>query len=193
VVGRSGRRLWRDALGDKRPSDPGEVFKKFIADREHWVRRQIKNSPTLAVVGPPLEQWEHGPDIKVKRAANTSGSYGPAAKKLTHKGTATSSKQADDITIREDRVWLKKGALTTELTKVATPSAVEKGPWNCQIAECQQPKHQLRNCHALQELSEESRWSLVRLHELCCKCLEPEHEPNGHACQSMTIVSKYVR
>jgi hypothetical protein len=73
--------------------------------------------------------------------------------------TKLGSKWADEVMIRGDRVQQKQGALTTVLATVAAPSAVEKGPWKCQIAECQQPRHQLRSCHALQGLSEEERKS----------------------------------
>ena len=92
----------------------------------------------------------------------------------------------------KSRVKLKQGALTTTLATVAAPSAVSEGPWGCCVAKCQQPRHQLRNCAAFQRIPVEDRGSLVRLHHLCRKCLEPDHGLRVSACPSTAVGPKEI-
>jgi hypothetical protein len=180
--------LWRNMQGDEKSPDLGKVFKEFIAfiaERESWVRRQVTHS-----TAPPPGQGGRRPDVRTKRAADTGSSHRPAEKKLARKKTkGRSSGQADGATVR---VKLKQGAYTTTLETVAAPSAVSEGPWGCCVAKCQQPRHQLRNCAAFQRIPVEDRGSLVRLHHLCRKCLEPDHGLRGSACSSTAVGPKEI-
>ncbi len=180
--------LWRNMQGDEKSPDLGKVFKEFIAfiaERESWVRRQVTHS-----TAPPPGQGGRRPDVRTKRAADTGSSHRPAEKKLARKKTkGRSSGQADGATVR---VKLKQGAYTTTLETVAAPSAVSEGPWGCCVDKCQQPRHQLRNCAAFQRIPVEDRGSLVRLHHLCRKCLEPDHGLRGSACSSTAVGPKEI-
>ncbi len=75
---------------------------------------------------------------------------------------------------------------------LSPPSAVSEGPWGCCVDKCQQPRHQLRNCAAFQRIPVEDRGSLVRLHHLCRKCLEPDHGLRGSACSSTAVGPKEI-
>jgi hypothetical protein len=179
--------LWRNMQGDERSPDLGKVFREFIAERESWMMRQVAHS-----TAPPPGQGGRCPDVRTKRAAETGSSHRPAEKKLALKKTkGRSSGQADEATLKS-RAKLKQGALTTTLATAAAPSAASKGPWGCCVAKCQQPRHQLRNCAAFQETSAEDRESLVRLHHLCRRCLEPDHGLRGSACPSTAVGSEEI-
>jgi hypothetical protein len=115
-----------------------------------------------------------------------------AERKLTRKTTkGRCSGQAGRATLKS-RAKLKQGALTNTLTTAAAPSAVSGGLWGCYVARCQQPRHQLRNCAFFQELSAADRESLVCLHHLCRKCLEPDHWLRGSACRNTAVGSEEI-